>query len=190
MGCQKILYSRDDFVASNWSYDGTKEDHYGYSSVMQSLNKNAKEKSDAGLEEQGRILDLLSRAASMMLTPSSLNEPFKPYFQDFQAGRRSAMPDDFTKDELHFFEEILNDIEEPWLKARLADLLWLLRKPKKPEHAKAAIDSYTSHLIDDETWHRDVDDCWERAVRIRGNGVRSPISRFKSKQVRTISDLI
>jgi len=166
MDSQKRIYSRDDFVASNWSYDSSKETDYGYSSVMQSLNKNAKEKSEAGLEEQGEILDLLSRAASMMLVPGSLNEPFKAYFQDFQAGRRSALPDDFTKEDLQFFEEILNDIKEPWLKARLADLLWLLRKPKNPEHAKAAIDSYTSHPIDDETWHRDVDDCWERAVRL------------------------
>lgn len=47
-----------------------------------------------------------------------------------------------------------------------ADLLWLLRKPKKPEHAKAAIDSYVFQPIDDETWHRDVNDCWERAARL------------------------
>jgi hypothetical protein len=159
-------YSRDEFVALNWNYDDSTEHHYGYSSVMQSIDKSAKEKSEAGLEEQRRILDLLSRSASMMLAPSSLNEPFKPFFQDFQAGRRSALPEDFTQEELVFFEEILNDIKEPWLKARIADLLWLLRKPKKPEHAKAAIDSYVSHPIDDETWHRDVNDCWERAARL------------------------
>ena len=159
-------YSRDEFIALNWNYDDSTEHHYGYSSVMQSLDKSAKEKSEAGLEEQGRILNLLSRSASMMLAPSSLNEPFKPFFQDFHAGRRSALPDDFTQEELAFFEEILHDINEPWLRARIADLLWLLRKPKNPEHAKAAIDSYVFQPIDDETWHRDVNDCWERAARL------------------------
>lgn len=166
MVSQKRLYSRDDFVASNWSYDGSKEDHYGYFSVVKSLDNNVKEKLDAGLEGQVRVLRLLSRAASMMLDPSSLNEPFTACIQDPRTGRRSDLPDDFTKEELLFFEEIINDIEDPWLKARLADLLWLLEKPKKPEHAKAAIDSYTSHPIDDETWPRDVDKCWERAVRL------------------------
>lgn len=133
---------------------------------MQSLEKSAKEKSEAGFEEQEKILNLLSRSASMMLDPNSLNEPFKPYYQDYQAGRRSALSEDFTEDDLIFFEEMLQDLEEPWLRARLADLLWLCKTPKNPNHAKAAIESYISHSIDSDTWHRDVNDCWERAARL------------------------
>jgi len=102
----------------------------------------------------------------MMLRPSSLNEPFTARFQDFQAGRRSSQPEDFTEEELIFFDTILNDIDEPWLRARLADLLWLLRKPKNPEHAKIAVDSYIANPIDSETWHRDVRNAWERAARL------------------------
>lgn len=166
MNSPKKRYNRDEFVALNWSYDDTKENHYGYSSVMQKLDKIEREKAEAGLEDQERILNLLSRVASMMLAPSSLNEPFTPYFQDFQEGRRSALPDDFTQEELVFFEEILDDVKEPWLRARLADLLWLRKAPKNPSHAKTAIDSYTSHGIDSDTWHRDVNDCWERAARL------------------------
>lgn len=160
------LYARDDFVACGWSYDVVAENHYGYSSVMRSLEESAKEKLESGLEEQGKVLNLLSRSASMMLSPTSLNEPFKPYFQDFQAGRRSPLPEDFTEGELQFFDEILEDITEPWLKSRLADLLWLCKKPRNPDHAKAAIDSYISHDLDSDTWHRDVNDCWERAARL------------------------
>ncbi len=160
------LFNYDSFVACNWSYDVLPENHYGYSSVMQELEKVAKEKLESGLEEQGEILKLLSRSASMMMVPNSLNEPFKPYFQDFQASRRSALPEDFTLNELAFFEEILDDITEPWLKARLADLLWLCKKPRNPSHAKTAIDSYISHDIDSDTWHRDVNNCWERAARL------------------------
>src|SRR5690606_9242067 len=107
-----------------------------------------------------------ARATSMMLTPGSINEPFKPFLQDFQAGRRSAIPEDFTTEELVFFETILDDLNEPWLKARLADLLWLCKKPKNPNHVKLAIKSYLVHTIDSETWHRDVNDCWERAARL------------------------
>ncbi len=158
--------ARQQFIACEWQYDVLPENHYGYSSVMQSLQKHAKVKAEAGLEEQAKILELLGRAASMMLTPSSLNEPFSPYFQDYQAGRRSAIPDDFTVDDLAFFEVILNDIVEPWLKARLADLLWLCKKQKNPEHAKIAIESYIVHAIDPDTWHRDINDCWERAARL------------------------
>lgn len=102
----------------------------------------------------------------MRLIPESLNEPFKALIQDFQAGRRSAQLEDFTPEEVNFFEEILADVGEPWLKARLADVVWMLRKPKMPDHAKIAMDSYISHEIDADTWHRDVNDCWERAARL------------------------
>lgn len=162
----KESYTRDDFVACGWSYDVAAENHYGYSSVMRSLEEKAKEKIEAGFEKQAEILSLLSRSASMMLSPSSLNEPFKPYFQDFQAGRRSALPEDFSEDDLLFFEETLEDVTEAWLKSRLADLLWLCKKPRNPDHAKTAIDSYISHGLDSDTWHRDANDCWERAARL------------------------
>ncbi len=159
-------YTREYFTACEWIYDVSPEDHYGYSTVMRSLEIAAKVKSELGCEEQSRILNLLSRAASMVLSPDSLNEPFKPIFQDFQAGRRSTLPEDFTEVELGFFEEILNDVTEPLLKARLADLLWLCNKPKDPNHARLAIESYISHDINPESWHRDVNDCWERAARL------------------------
>lgn len=158
--------TRDLFLECNWVYDVPPDDRYGYFSVMGCLQKYSKEMLEQGKKEHSEALNLLARSASMMLVPNSINEPFKAYVQDFQAGRRSALPDDFTPEELVFFEEILNDVKEPWLKARLADLLWLLRKPKKPEHARAAIDAYVSQPIDDETWHRDVNDCWERAARL------------------------
>ena len=158
--------SMENFVASGWRYDAVSKDHYGYSSVMQSLQKLATDKEESGEVEQASVLNLLSRVTSMMLTPISLNEPFKPYFQDFQGGRRSAIPDDFTPEELTFFEEVLDVVEDPWLKARLADVLWLCRKTKNPEHAKMAISAYTAHEINSDSWRRDVDDCWHRAARL------------------------
>src|SRR5690606_34314701 len=161
-----LALTRDIFLECNWAYDLPPDDRYGYSSVMSCLQKHSMEMLEQGKTEHSKTLDLLARSASMMLAPRSINEPFKAYSQDFQAGRRSALPDDFTEEELMFFEAILNDVNEPWLKARLADLLWLLRKPKNLEHAKAAIDSYISQQLDDETWHRDVKDCWERAARL------------------------
>ena len=160
------MLTRDIFLECNWIYDISPDKRYGYSSVTDCLQKYSKDMLEQGKTEHSKTLDLLVRATSMMLAASSINEPFKAYFHDYQAGRRSVLPDDFTEQELMFFAAILNDIDEPWLKARLADLLWLLRKPKNPAHAKIAIDSYISQQIDDETWHPDVKDCWERAARL------------------------
>ncbi|PLC47867.1 hypothetical protein CR159_21245 [Pollutimonas subterranea] len=159
-------YTRDRFIDCGWRFDIPPDQCYGYSSVMQSIQNHAKEKRKASEDEHANMLDLLGRATSMRLVPKSINEPFAPLAQDFQAGRRSAIPDDFTIEELAFFEEILNDVNDFWLQARLADLLWLCRKPKNPDHAKIAIAAYIRQPINADTWRRDVDDCWERAARL------------------------
>lgn len=159
-------YTRNDFFACDWNYNVDAKNHHGYSSIMQSLEECIKEKAKSGLETQQNTLTLLSRLVSMRLSPTSLNEPFSPFFHDIQAKRRSPLPGDFTEDELQFFDEILADIAEPWLKSRLADLLWLCKKPRNPDYAKTAIDSYTSHSLNSDTWHRDVNNCWERAARL------------------------
>ncbi|QBM18989.1 hypothetical protein MARI_31320 [Marinobacter sp. JH2] len=161
-----VKLNREIFIECGWSYDVSPDNHYGYSSVMGCLQKSAKAMDETGRPEHAKVLELLSKAASMMMRPSSLNDPFTACNQDFQAGKRSSRPEDFTEEELIFFESILSDIDEPWLRARLADLLWLLRKPKNPEHAKIAIDSYIDNPIDSETWHRDVRNGWERAARL------------------------
>lgn len=161
-----LQLTRELFLECNWNYDITPEEHYGYSSVMSYLQKSSKEMLERGKTEHSKTLELLARAASMMLTPSSINEPFKAYYHDFQAGRRSTLPEDFTEDELAFFDEIISDINEPWLKSRLADILWLLKRPRNIEYAKLAITSYISLPIDGATWVCDVNKCWERVTRL------------------------
>ena len=159
-------YTREKFSECDWKHAVIAEDHYGYSSIMQSFQSLARQKHESGQQEHAQILELLARASSMMIEPKSINEPFKPYFQNFQNQTRSAIPDDFSEENLAFFESILNDIDNPWLIARLADLLWLCKKPKNPGHARIAIDAYISLPICAENWRLDIDSCWERAGRL------------------------
>ena len=161
-----LQLTRELFLECNWIYDISLEDHHGYSSLMRSLQGFAKKLSEQGKLESSQAFDLLAQAASMRLEASSINEPFKAFWEDFQAAQRSTIPDDFTEKELIFFEEILDDSNDPWLKARIADLLWLVKTPKNPKHAQIAIDSYISHPINDATWHQDINGCWERAARL------------------------
>lgn len=157
--------SKQAFIESEWNYVPEKE-HYGYSSVMHVANQKQRQSEEDNDPVSALVYSVLSRATSMMLRPESLNEPFQPIMQDFENGRRSAIPEDFTAEELDFLEEILTETEEPWLKARLADLLWLLRQPKNVEHARIAIDCYSSHDISGNSWKGDISNCWGRAIRI------------------------
>lgn len=157
---------RDAFLNSNWRAAVGDGPEQSYSSICQSLNAEATICEQSGDNASAECLRLLASSCSMMMEASSVNEPFKPIWQDFQEGRRSTIADDFTIAQLSFFETILDDIDEPWLKGRLADLLWLCRRPRNPDHARSAITAYVSHPIDARTWLRDIDDCWERAARL------------------------
>jgi hypothetical protein len=98
----------------------------------------------------------------MMLSPKSLNEPFKPFM--VMEGRRSVIPDDFSKSDIAFYAEIVDAIDDAWLKARIADLVWLKQRPRNVQFALEAIDAYRLIPLDAETWVRGGRECWERAI--------------------------
>lgn len=157
-----LVVTRQDFADCGWNEFLASTSREGYSAMWQAFSAAARSAMEQGHNEHGKVLWLLADACSMMLSPSSLNEPFKPYavFQD----RRSVIPDDLTESDIDFFAEIANEVEDVWLKARLADLSWLKKKPREVVYATMAIDAYRSIPLDTETWIRGGRECWERAI--------------------------
>ena len=113
-------------------------------------------------EAHAKVLRLLGEACSMMLSPDKSNEPFEPLVRI--GGSRSIMPDDFTDPEIDFFAHIVDSIDKPTLKGRLADLAWLLRQPRDVRFAIDAIDSYMGVPLDVDNWFGDGEQCWKRAI--------------------------
>jgi len=74
------------------------------------------------------------------------------------------MMDDFSAEDISFFSEIVSDVTDIRLKARLADLAWLKASKKDLNNALIAIDSYRQIPLDTETWVRDGRECWYRAI--------------------------
>lgn len=154
----------EHFSASGWQEALASASRDGYSSMWQAFSSAARTAIDDGRTEYGKVLWLLADACSMMLSPASLNEPFKPVavFHD----RRSVIPDDLFEADIEFFASIVADIDDIRLKARLADLVWLKKKPRDVSFALTAIDAYRAIPLDTETWIRDGRECWERAIRL------------------------
>lgn len=170
-----LTVTAGDFDTSGWREILDSADREGYSGMWSAFSKAAREAMDAGDLSRGKVLWLLADACSMMLVPNSPNEPFKPIavFHD----RRSVIPDDLSDADFVFFNDILDGVDDSWLRARLADLLWLKLRPRKREHALAAIDAYRSIPLDQETWLRGGQQCWERAMSLgrmlgKGSGER------------------
>lgn len=147
------------FDTSNWKEIIDPVSNKGYSAMWMALS-DAKEK--AIEPNHGKVLKLLADACSMMLSPSSINEPFKPLIT-FEDGN-PVIPDNFSESDIQFFEEILNKVDNNWLKARLCDLVWLKKKPRNTEFALKAIDAYCSLPLDNETWKYEGCECYCRAI--------------------------
>jgi hypothetical protein len=157
-----LAISVQDFNTSDWKDSIAQATREGYSAMWQALSGAARDAIEQGRIEHGKVLWLLADACSMMLSPSSPNEPFKPFavFHD----RRSVVPDDISDSDILFFAEIVDGVDNDWLKARLSDLVWLKSKPRNIEFALKAIDAYRSLPLDTDTWIHGGRDCWPRAI--------------------------
>lgn len=157
-----LIVTAKDFTACGWRSSLADEGREGYSSMWQAFSSSAREASEDNRPSHGKALWLLADACSMMLSPKSLNEPFKPFM--VMEGRRSVIPDDLSESDITFYAEIVDEIDDVWLKARVADLVWLKQRPRNVQFALATIDAYRLIPLDTETWVRGGRECWERAI--------------------------
>jgi len=161
---EDLIVSADDLDAAELEHLLSSADRCSYSGYHSALSKAAREAIDAEQVPKGKCLWLLADACSMMLASGSHNSPYKPLF--IIEGRRSALPEDFSDQDLDFFEAILGSIPNLRLKARLADLLWLLRKPRQLQHALAAIEAYGQIPTDHDCLVKGGREMFKRAIRL------------------------
>ncbi|MGB6175849.1 MAG: hypothetical protein WBF43_05830 [Methylocella sp.] len=87
-----------------------------------------------------RVFTMLSAVTGMHFKPEERHEPFGPMFT-FADGRRSAIPSDFCGAHVDLLAEMANRANNPVLRARLADVCWLLDQ-KRGNLGSLAVNSY------------------------------------------------
>lgn len=152
----------NDFLECDWKHVIASSTREGYTAIWQALSKAADEATDEGRLEKGRCLRLLADAASMVLDPERVSDPFRPIL--LLPEGRSALPTDFDDSEVRLFAELVGHVDDPWLKARLSDLCWILLRPRQKYFALVAIDAYTQIALDFDNWISGGDGCWKRAI--------------------------
>ena len=153
-----LAITMDDFEACGWAESLANVAHPGYWEMWKALSDSARIAISEERKEHGKVLWLLADACSMTLVPESQNEAFKA------TSSRSILPDNLSDSDIDFFIQIQPSINEPWLKARIADLCWFKRKPKELADALDAIDAYRRIPLDIDTLVRDGRECWERGI--------------------------
>ena len=135
-----------------------------YTEISPALHQAATKADRDERKEHARVLRLPGEATSMMMRPDKPDEPFNPVWVG--AGRRPTSADDFTEAEIRLFHKIVNSIESPLLRGRLADLVWVRDKSLGIDNALTAIDSYRKVPLDTNTWFKDGEQCWNRAINL------------------------
>jgi hypothetical protein len=102
------------------------------------FNAKAKEAETSGDNGACIALQLLGAVTSLMLRSEDTGEPFAP-IAVFGAWR-SASIDDFTDQQLDVLKDWVRTVEDPELRARVADVVWVRRRGDY-RTAETAIDS-------------------------------------------------
>ena len=187
---EDLILTVEDFSGCGWKAALAGAARKDYSSMREAFANAAKQAIDEGRQAHGKALSLLAGVCSMMLSPDSTNEPFKPLWSDGQ--QRSIIPDDLSETDVAFFAEIVETIDDPWLKARLADLVWLLQRPRNVKFALVAIDSYRTISLESRTRVRDRDKCWQRAinlVRLLGAGAGDRLAEIEASIIKAFTSV-
>ena len=88
-----------------------------------------------------QIYAMLADICRVNFTPENSNRPYGPMCVDSN-GRRTLVPEDLSATQLDAIADIVPDISNPALRARLADIVWLSDKQKQSPMARQAIASY------------------------------------------------
>ena len=111
----------------------------------------------------GTAFGFLDDIMSMMLTPETPAEPFKPVIE--WGDRRTATPGDF-RDYVDLLATLSDEAEHRLLRARSADLIWMLDRKRGVRFAIQAIDAYRQLPAQPATWIEGERCNWMRALQL------------------------
>src|ERR1700722_3213842 len=109
------------------------KDMFSYHTALNMALKNCQDGSDfLGV----KVYRFIGGLTSWRTSYDDPNDKYLPLFEG------AISPADYQDDDLLVWEEILPQISDAEFKSRVADLLWLYRKKKNPEHALIAVESF------------------------------------------------
>ena len=142
-----LVVTKEDFLQSGWKEAISGFERCRHPIRCSPLWDAERRAFDDGQLSRGKVLFTLGKVLSILNNTCSGRE----------------LTEDATEAEIAFCAEIVDEIDDPWLKAHLAHLVWHYQRPRKIKFALDAIDSYRSIPLDAETWSC-ANDFWDRAI--------------------------
>jgi len=150
MQLQGIELGREDFENSNWEAALSESERQECELYDLVLSRKAKEAEEAGDIMAQEVFTLMHMIASYSMQLDNRDEPFGPKMRWFANNTRSAIPDDIPDIHLPILFEIVPDVKDPEMRARIADVLWI--RGRDYRMAELAIDAYLESAQILENW--------------------------------------
>ncbi|MEV4536262.1 DUF4209 domain-containing protein [Asanoa sp. NPDC049518] len=132
-----------------------------------------------------RVLDVLAKATSPMLVPDNWGQPYAPAMQI--GGRRTIVPEDLNAAELEVLALLVPLIEQPFLRARVADIAWTYGNRRDMELLREAVNSYRAAPLEASSWYGGGGDGLRRALELslrRGKPGRVAVDEMAAELVK------
>ncbi len=151
MSLSDIILTKEDFAQSEWQNviaDSQERECNIYSTKFFA---KATESEELGDSKARKIFRLLGDITSLRLRADSPDKPFAPLavFPD----SRTAIIDDFSDAHLDILKELVPDISDAEMRARVADILWVRKRDFRM--AQIAVTAYlesAQYLEDHQKW--------------------------------------
>ena len=140
---------KEQLNKDNWNYEIKEDDYYGYFSLAQYLLKLAKAAIENNNIEEAELFSFLAQLCHLDFDANYQDDPYKNV-QNIIEGKTQQLAD------------IVDEIHEPLLKNRVADILWLYHEPKDIRYVQMAIDSVISMNLNQQFSNTDILACWKR----------------------------
>ncbi len=177
--------SMDDITGCGWESVLKAAKPECYSSMNIALSEASTHAIKDNRRTHSKALRLLANACSLSLFMSTPNKPSETSLES----KNSHLPEGFTIADTILFAQVVDSIKDSWLKARLADIVWMEQKPSDRKFAITAIDSYISIPLDNKTWSLI---CWKRAMdlcRMLGSGDDGRLAKIESLIISILENL-
>ena len=179
-----IFNSIDKIVEAFADFDlegllkSTDRDYYLISEAVRKAGEEAKARGDIHLEAG---LHLVWAVCSYHGRPENDAEPFGPMIE--LGDRHSPIPDDLTEVQVTTLAQLTSLIKDPFVRGRIADVVWLEGKPRNHKCALRAIEDYIATDVESSSWLGEIEDNWRRAASLGmmlGSAASSLVSKIES----------
>ncbi len=137
------LLTLEDFRACDWRGAIAGLAAKDCSAYREAFHASERQARADGKEKDRLVFQLLREICSFGFEPRQIVDPFPPMMTCGNA--RWPIPSDIDENDLVVLGKLVADIQDPELRARVADLLWVRKRDHC--HAEMAIDAYLSSAL-------------------------------------------